>query len=306
MTYHVPVMLKEVMNYLLTNPDGKYIDCTLGGGGHSEAILKEMSEKGVLIGIDQDEDAIAFAKERLNKYDNFEIAYGNFSEMKTITSFNEGTVTGVLMDLGISSYQIDEASRGFSFQQNGPLDMRMDRDQYFTAQDLVNTYTENELKRIFWQYGEEKLSGKIAKKIVSERKDGEIATTEELKNIINSVVFGKAQIKSQARIFQAIRIEVNRELDSLKKALDAAFEMLELGGRLVIMSYHSLEDRIVKQFIMSKEKKINPELPFDLLDDKSYLKRIFKKAMMASDQELEMNNRSRSARLRVAEKYKES
>ena len=306
MIYHVPVMLNEVMSYLMTDPNGKYIDCTLGGGGHSESILSALNEEGRLISIDQDEDAIAYAKKRLERFKNFEIAYGNFADMKTICAFEENTVHGILMDLGVSSYQIDEASRGFSFGQNGPLDMRMDQDQYFSAQDLVNTYSENELKSIFWQYGEEKFSSKIAKKIVEERKKSEIETTEELKNIINSVVHGKAVVKSQARIFQAIRIEVNRELDALKKALEAAFDMLANGGRLVVMSYHSLEDRIVKQFIMNNEKKINPELPFDLADGKFYLKRIVKKAISASEDELQVNNRSRSAKLRIAEKYREN
>jgi 16S rRNA (cytosine1402-N4)-methyltransferase len=303
MTYHIPVLLKECIENLIIEKSGVYIDGTLGGGGHSEEILKSISESGKLYSIDQDIDAINFAKKRLAHFGNFQICQGNFRYIKELTYLGENSVDGILLDLGVSSYQLDEGSRGFSFQADAELDMRMNKNQSLSAHEIVNNYSEKELTRIFFEYGEEKNSRKIARAIVNSRIEKSINTTSELAKIIEKNIPKKFVQKSLARIFQAIRIEVNGELDALKEVLESSFYLLKKGGRLVIMSYHSLEDRIVKQFIA---RKANPSAYEDILlpnDTVSPdLKKITRKPILASDEEISLNSRSRSAKLRVAEK----
>ncbi|MCB0280204.1 MAG: 16S rRNA (cytosine(1402)-N(4))-methyltransferase RsmH [Calditrichaeota bacterium] len=299
--YHSPVLLNESIEWLVTDPTGIYIDCTLGGGGHSMAILEKL-KGGKLFSIDRDADAISFAQKRLTHSNNSFIRQGRFSEMDELCELADNSVAGVLMDLGVSSWQINSGERGFSFQADGPLDMRMNREQPFSAYDLVNTYDLNELKHVFYRYGEEKKSQQIAKQIIARRNEKPIETTAELKSCIVAVVKGKEQVKSLARVFQAIRIEVNREMEELETALKTAFRLLANKGRLVVISYHSLEDRIAKQFMRSQTKQINTELPFDPESTADELKIVTKKPVLPSNQEINENSRSRSARLRVAEK----
>jgi 16S rRNA (cytosine1402-N4)-methyltransferase len=302
-SYHVPVMLNECLDALLVNPTGIYIDCTLGGGGHSEAILERLGGQGHLYAIDQDMEAIEASRKRLEKFENLSICFGNFFAMKNVTELESGTVDGILMDLGVSSHQIDADYRGFSFQQDAELDMRMNTRLKISAKDVVNMYSYGELRRIFFQFGEEKHSAKIASAIIKQREIKPLERTAELANCIESVVFGQKKTKSVARIFQAIRIEVNKEMDALQQALDAAFDLLKHKGRLVIMSYHSLEDRPVKQFMKSKMSEYyNPARPFDAELYDTYFNILTKKPVVATEGEQDENPRSRSAKLRVAEK----
>ena len=299
--YHSPVLLSESIEWLITDPAGIYVDCTLGGGGHSMAILNRL-EKGQLFSIDRDADAISFAQKRLSDFPNLTICQGNFSEMDDLCELADRTVAGVLMDIGVSSWQINTGLRGFSFQSDGPLDMRMNQDNPFSAYDLVNTYDFNELKQVFYRYGEEKKSHAIANQIVKQRELKEITTTQQLKECIEAVVRGKERIKSFARIFQAIRIEVNNEMEELENALATAYKILGHNGRLAVISYHSLEDKLTKQFMRSKTHVINTELPFEPENSLDELRILTKKPILPTTREIELNSRSRSARMRVAEK----
>jgi len=303
MTYHVPVMLNECIDALIQNPSGIYIDCTLGGGGHSEKILQTIDPSGVLYSIDQDPDAWAVSSERLKEFSNFNLCKGNFSSIFQLTTGKACSVDGILMDLGVSSHQLDERERGFSFQGDAALDMRMNSSQEFTAYDVINHYQQHELVRIFFKYGEEKSSKKIAQDICNARMQHPIETTGKLKEVIEKSVPQKFLTKSLARIFQAVRIEVNKELEVLETALEHSFNLLKPGGRLVVMSYHSLEDRIVKQFIAEKERgSDNFDLPISIQPEGERFKRITRKPILASDDEVSENPRARSAKLRVAEK----
>jgi len=299
---HTPVLLNPSLEFLITDPSGIYIDATLGGGGHSMAILEQLNDDGKLFGVDQDAEARAAAGETIGNDERFSMIDGNFGFLKTIIPPDvHGNISGVLFDLGVSTHQIKEAERGFSFQKDGPLDMRMSELSGVSAYDVVNTYEYKNLRDIIYHYGEERLSRQIAKEIINRRP---IETTLELREAIESVLYGRHIIKSVARVFQAIRIEVNRELDVLKDGLTQAFELLKPGGRIVAISYHSLEDRIVKNYFKSGnfEGKVekdffgNPIMPIQV---------ITRQIITPSDEEIKENPAARSAKLRVAEKKTE-
>ena len=305
---HIPVMMNEVLQGLNLHDGGLYIDCTMGGAGHSEAILKSCDCR--LIAIDQDAEAIAAGEERLAKYgERKTIIQANFSELAQIGNKMQisGKVDGVLMDIGVSSHQLDSAQRGFSYMHDAPLDMRMDRRSPLTAATVVNTYSEEDLTKILYTYGEEKWSKRIASFIVEARKKAPIATTGELTEIIKAAIPVKAREKDQhpaRRTFQALRIEVNGELRALEKAIDAAVAILKPGGRLVIISFHSLEDRIVKERFryLALDCICPPNFPVCQCDKKSEIKIITKKPLIPTEEEIAANSRSHSSKLRIAEK----
>lgn len=301
--YHTPVLVEKVLEYLITKPDGVYVDATLGGGGHSEKILERLIPTGVLIGIDADKDALEFSKMRFGE--RVLLVQSNFSHLpKILSEHNLLKVDGFLFDLGISSHQIDSAQKGFSFSSDARLDMRFDSRQEMDAHYIVNSYSEEELSRIFWQFGEEKFSRRISKKIVDSRRGKSIESTLELTEIVKSAVNGKFLNKSLARIFQAIRIEVNRELESLQSALKSALIHLNPSGRLVVISYHSLEDRIVKSFFRgfsTPTRDITWKLT-GLEITKPLIRVLTKKPILPDESETLQNPRSRSAKLRVAER----
>ena len=305
---HISVLLNECLEGLAIKENGTYVDCTLGGAGHSSHILKKLSSKGTLIGIDQDNDALRAAKEKLKDYSNVKFVHNNFYNIDSIlTSLDIPNVDGILMDLGVSSYQLDEGERGFSYMKDAPLDMRMDRDRDFSAYDVVNTYSEEDLYRIIRDYGEEKFAKRIAKFIVDRRTDKPIETTLELVDIIKAAIPAKARREGPhpaKRTFQAIRIEVNGELAILNKAIEDGVKHLNKGGRMAIITFHSLEDRIVK---LKYKELANPctcpkEFPVCICGKKPLVKIISRKAIEPSKEEVEENPRSRSAKLRVIEK----
>ncbi|QEK11945.1 16S rRNA (cytosine(1402)-N(4))-methyltransferase RsmH [Crassaminicella thermophila] len=306
---HVSVLLEETIENLNIKSEGIYVDGTLGGGGHASEICKKLSENGLFIGIDQDEDALNAAGNRLGKYENRKIfVHDNFSNIKNILfEKNIKGIDGVVLDLGVSSYQLDEASRGFSYMQDAPLDMRMDQRKDFNAKDVVNNYDEKELERIIKEYGEERWAKRIANYIVKERSKKQINTTGELVEIIKNAIPASARRTGPhpaKRTFQAIRIEVNNELGILEQTIRDISEVLNPGGRICIITFHSLEDRIIKNVFkdLSTACKCPPEYPICQCKGKAILKRITKKPILPSSKELEMNPRSRSAKLRVAEK----
>ena len=305
---HISVLLNECLEGLDIKKNGIYVDCTLGGAGHSSHILEKLSSEGTLIGIDQDNDALRAAKEKLRDYSNVKFVHNNFYNIDSIlTSLNIPKVDGILMDLGVSSYQLDEGERGFSYMKDAPLDMRMDRDREFSAYEVVNTYSEEDLYRIIRDYGEEKFAKKIAKFIVDKRADKPIETTLELVDIIKAAIPAKARREGPhpaKRTFQAIRIEVNGELAILNKAIEDGVEHLNKGGRMAIITFHSLEDRIVK---LKYRELSNPctcpkEFPVCICGKKPLVKIISRKAIEPSKEEVEKNPRSRSAKLRILEK----
>lgn len=256
---HKPVLLKECIEGLKINPEGIYVDGTLGGAGHSKEILKLLSSKGKLIGIDKDKDALEVAKERLKDFQNVTYVYGNHDDIKEILEkLNIDKVDGILLDLGVSSYQIDTEERGFSYMLNSNLDMRMDLGQSLTARDVVNNYKEEELATIIYEYGEEKFSKSIARKIVENRSKKEIETTNELVEIIKSAIpyYDKSGGHPAKRTFQAIRIETNNEIEPLYNTVTNAIECLKPGGRLCIITFHSLEDRAVKNAYNNAKRKM--------------------------------------------------
>lgn len=296
---HIPVMLAECMQGLVTNPNGIYIDGTLGGGGHSKEILNHLDTNGKLFSIDQDDEAIAAASEYIGDDDRFSILKGNFGYLTTLLPPpNHGQVAGILLDLGVSTHQIREGERGFSFQQDGPLDMRMGNMTRLTAYEVVNNYEYEQLRDIIFNYGEEKASRRIAQAIIQSRP---IETTNELRIVIAEVVNQKFLVKTLARVFQAIRIEVNQELEVLKDVLSQSLEVLKEGGRLVVMSYHSLEDRLVKRFLKAGnfEGKINKDF---FGNDLSPFRLINRQVITPSPNEVAQNPAARSAKLRIAEK----
>lgn len=305
---HVPVLLREVLEGLNLGNDKIYVDCTIGGAGHSEKIL-ENTKNSMLIGIDQDEDAILASSKRLEKYKSrVKIVRSNFANIKNVlASLNIEIVDGILADLGVSSHQIDTASRGFSFRFDGDLDMRMDMSQSLSAKNVVNEYSEENLKRIFKDFGEEKFASSIARKIVNERKKEPIVTTKQLEKIILSAVpryKGNDGSSNVQRTFQAIRIEVNHELDILENFIRDAESVLSPGGRLVIITFHSLEDRIVKQTFKDLATGcICPsDFPVCVCGRKPKVKIVTPHPITATTEELETNRRSASAKLRVIEK----
>ena len=307
MVKHYSVLLSESIEGLNIKEDGIYIDATLGYGGHSSEILKKIP-KGHLYSFDQDKEAIEFSNNRLSKIgNNFTIIHSNFVNMvEELEKLNINKVDGILFDLGLSSPQIDEKERGFSFMSDSPLDMRMNREDKTTAKDIINNYSYEELLNIFYSYGEEKMSKQIAKKIISERENKEINTTKELVDIIKNAVGAKYFNNShpERNIFQAIRIEVNNELNTLRTILPKAINILNTGGRISVITFHSLEDRIVKQ-AFKKASDVNelvkglPEIPSEY---KPLIKLINKKPIIPSSKELEENTRSKSAKLRIIER----
>lgn len=296
--YHVPVMLQECIDTLNINPNGVYVDVTFGGGGHSREILKHLGPKGKLIAFDQDPDALN------NRIDDsrFILVHQNFRFLKNCLRL-EGVkeVDGILGDLGVSSHQFDDAERGFSIRFDADLDMRMDQVSDLDAKKVINTYSEEELHRIFGMYGEVQNAKSLAKTIVTARLTKEIHTVAELKDVIKKMVPRGKEHKYHAQVFQALRIEVNRELEALQDFLLQTVQVLKEGGRLVIMSYHSLEDRLVKNFMLKGKFKGEVEKDFFGNEIKPF-KVLTRKAITASAEELEINNRSRSAKLRVAER----
>jgi len=306
---HISVLLQETVNCLNIKEDGVYVDCTLGYAGHSGEILKRI-KRGSLFAFDQDQTAINYSKQKLEKIgSNFTIIKSNFSFLKEkLQELGVEKVDGVLFDLGVSSPQLDDASRGFSFHQDAKLDMRMDQEQELSAYEVVNQYSEKELARIFFQYGEEKYANGIAKNIVKARNEKVIETTLELAEIIkNSVPEKYRRAKHPARkVFQAIRIEVNHELEILENSLIDALSMLDIGGRLAVITFHSLEDRIVKNLFRSLtqiDDKVKglPKIPEKYLPDYQL---VTTKAISPSKEELEENERSRSSKLRVIERIR--
>lgn len=307
--HHVSVLLDECIENLNIKPDGVYVDCTMGGAGHSKEIVKKLSNKGLFIGFDQDKNAIKTAKERLSEYsDRVKFVHSNFENIKDeLEKIGVYKIDGVLADLGVSSHQLDEADRGFSYMQDAPLDMRMDVRCEFSAYDVVNGYTEEELAKIIKDYGEENWAKRIAKFIVEERKENKIETTKELVDIIKKAIPKKARIDGPhpaKRTFQAIRIEVNNELGVITKMIEDASSIMNKGGRICIITFHSLEDRIVKNAFkeLSLDCICPPHLPMCQCDKKSEVKIITRKPIVPTDEEIEVNPRSRSAKLRVAEK----
>ena len=298
-SYHDPVLLNESVGHLLTDPEGIYIDGTVGGGGHSALILSKLGPKGRVYGIDQDDDALKTVAQRFKGDSRFEAVKGNFGYMDAVLpSSILGNISGILLDLGVSSHQINEPSRGFSFQQDGPLDMRMSNMQGLTAQKVINEYGYKELRDIFYRYGEEKNSPRIASMIVERRP---FSTTLEFKDAIASITPGYYQVKTLARIFQALRIEVNHEMEMLERVLETGTGILKTGGRFAIISYHSLEDRPVKTYFKTGNHEGKLEKDFYGNDIKP-LHMIFNKIITPDAEETQRNPRARSARLRVAEK----
>ncbi len=306
---HIPVMLNECLEGLNIKADGTYVDGTVGGAGHSIEIVKRLSENGRLICVDKDEDALKAAGERLAPYkDRVTFIHDDYKNLvNELDSIGVGKVDGILLDLGVSSYQLDNAERGFSYMKDAPLDMRMDRSQRISAHEVVNGYTESELARILFDYGEEKLARQIARNIVRARSEKSIETTLELAKIVEDTYPAKTRWKfghPAKRTFQAIRIEVNDELSSLGEAVTAMARRLEKGGRMAVITFHSLEDRIVKSAFkeLSLACTCPPDFPVCVCGKVQEVELVNKKPITASEEELENNSRSQSAKLRVIEK----
>ncbi len=306
---HYSVMLRECIDALNIKPDGIYVDGTTGGGGHSYEIASRLSECGRLICIDQDSDALLAAGKRLAPFsDRVTFVKSNFSDVaKVLDDLGIEKIDGLLLDLGVSSYQLDTPERGFSYNSDAPLDMRMDKDAALSAYEVVNTYSESELRRILFDFGEESFAPKIASAIVSYREEKPVETTFELTNIIKSVMPKKLLAVGHhpaKKTFQAIRIEVNSELSVIAPTIESAVERLSAGGRLAIITFHSLEDRCVKQTYAKCAQGCTcpPEFPICVCGNKPKIALVSKKPILPSKEELEANHRSHSAKLRVAQK----
>lgn len=300
--YHIPVLLEEALGYLITDANGVYVDGTLGGGGHSEEICKRLGERGRLICFDADDDAIRFASERLKDFSKrVTFVHANVGNLKPeIGALGVPSINGLLLDLGVSSYQIDEETKGFSFRSDEKIDMRMDRRQALSGWDVVNNYEEEKLANVLWQFGEERNSRRIARRIVEART---IESTGELASIIESAVGKRFLVKTLARVFQAIRVEVNDELENLKRVLADSIELIARGGRIVVISYHSLEDRVVKNMFKTASAHRLPS-GNKLVPDAVIvptLRLLTKSPIRASETEIARNPRARSAKMRVAE-----
>ena len=306
---HISVLPEEVIEGLSIKPNGIYVDCTLGGAGHSSMIASKLNREGHLIGIDQDEDAIKAASERLKNFEcKIDIVHSNFKYLEDVLNkLNIQYIDGILFDLGVSSYQLDEADRGFSYMQDAPLDMRMNKEQAFSAYDVVNEYDEEKLYYIFKTYGEERWGKRIAQFIVEQRKEKSIETTGELVDIVRRAIPAAVRKKATGhpakRIFQAIRIEVNNELGILENTFRTAVNHLNKNGRIAVITFHSLEDRITKNVFkeLSRGCICPPQLPVCMCNHKAEIK-LCSKAIKPSKHEMNDNSRSKSAKLRVAEK----
>lgn len=308
---HKPVMLNECIDGLNIQPDGIYVDGTLGGAGHSKEILKRLSKNGLLIGIDRDEDALKAAKENLKEFQNVKFIKDNHDNIKQILEdIGIEKVDGILLDLGVSSYQLDERNRGFSYLGENELDMRMDKSQELSAKNVVNEYPEEKLANVIYEYGEEKFSRQIARNICEYRKNQEIHTTKQLVEIIEKSIPKSKQNDGHPakRTFQAIRIELNHELDVLESSIDTMIDRLNADGRLCIITFHSLEDRIVKVRFKNNENPCTcpPDFPVCVCGKKSKGKVITRKPILPSEEELSVNSRSKSAKLRVFERAGEA
>ncbi|MDI3526192.1 MAG: rRNA (cytosine1402-N4)-methyltransferase [Tenuifilum sp.] len=298
MAYHVPVLLNESIEGLDINPSGTYVDLTFGGGGHSRAILQKLGKKGRLIAFDQDEDALKNALDDKR----FMLIRGNFRYFRNFLRYHGvEQVNGILADLGVSSHHLDTAERGFSFRFEGPLDMRMNRNAKLTGQKVINEYSEERLANILKLYGEVKGAGRVASVIVRERSKGSIDNADQLLEILKPLIPFKIQNKVLAQIFQAIRIEVNQEMESLKEMLESSVKSLLPGGRLVVISYHSLEDRMVKNFL--RYGNVEGTDSMDLMGNRNVpFEQVSRKVITPSDDECIANNRARSAKLRIGRK----
>ena len=306
---HISVLLEETIKELHIKPNGIYVDGTLGGAGHAYEVCKHLSEEGRYIGIDQDADAIAASTKRLNEFgDQVTIVRDNYVNMpRILKDLGITGVDGILLDLGVSSFQLDEKERGFTYREDVPLDMRMDQRQELSAREIVNEYSEMELFHIIRDYGEEKFAKNIAKHIVNKRKEKPVETTGELIDIIKGAIPMKVRAVGghpAKRTFQAIRIECNRELDVLKDSLDAMIDLLNPGGRLCIITFHSLEDRIVKRAFKKNENPCTcpPNFPVCVCGNVSKGKQVTRKPIVPGEQELQENKRAKSSKLRVFEK----
>jgi len=304
---HIPVLLDECIQGLAIKENGIYVDGTLGGAGHSKVILEHLSKDGLLIGIDRDTEALQAAKQHLSGYSNVQYIHGNHDEIKQILDeLKIEKVDGILLDLGVSSYQLDEKERGFSYLGENELDMRMDKTQEKTAKQVVNTYTEEQLSEILFTYGEEKFARNIARNICRKRQEKEIETTKELVEIIeNSIPKAKQKDGHPAkRTFQAIRIEVNDEIRPLKNTIHDCIDVLNDGGRLCVITFHSLEDRAVKDVLVEAQGKCTcpKDLPYCVCGAKSFGKMVNRKPIIANESEMKENSRSKSAKLRIFER----
>jgi 16S rRNA (cytosine1402-N4)-methyltransferase len=308
-SFHTPVMLEKVLQSLRCKPGGIYVDGTLGGGGHARAILENTAPDGLLIGIDRDDDALLESEKRLQPFGQRKILIkGNFADIgEILTNLNIRKVDGILLDLGVSSHQLDTADRGFSFSLDAPLDMRMDQSSRYRAYDLVNLSPEKELRKVIRDYGEEPMAGRIARAILAKRASAPIRTTIELADVVCRAVRRQGvrkKVHPATRTFQAIRIAVNQELSNLSTAMDAGIDQLGQGGRFSIISFHSLEDRIVKETFRSWEGRCQcpPGLPVCQCQREAKLRVLTRKPLRPEASESETNPRARSARLRTAEK----
>ncbi len=304
---HKPVLLHKSIDYLNCREGGIYLDGTLGRGGHTEAIIKEINDKGMVVGIDRDLAAIREVKDKLGKYESIRLVHGNFIEIPEILDrLKLDKIDGMIFDLGVSSPQFDDPGRGFSYRNEGPLDMRMNKKQALTAGDIVNTYSQGELTRILKEYGEERWASRIAEFILDFREKKEISTTTGLVEVIKAAIPAGARRKGghpARRTFQALRIATNNELDQLDKLINLVIPRIKAGGRLCIISFHSLEDRIVKHTFreLAKDCICPPDFPICVCDHKASVKVITKSPVQADGDELRENPRARSAKLRVAE-----
>lgn len=302
---HVPVLFHEVMDAVLPQPGGSYVDVTLGAGGHAAGILSASAPDGRLLGIDADPEAVAYARQALKIFeDRAVLQVANYRQLGAVAqALGFEKVDGVLMDLGLSSRQLSDAARGFSFSQDGPLDMRIDRDQGQPAADLVNGLPESELADLFWRYGEERYSRRIARAVVAARP---ITTTGELASVVSRTVGRREKIHPATRVFQALRIAVNDELEALSQALPQVRDLLRPGGRMAVIAFHSLEDRVVKQFYQNEARDClcPPEATICVCEHRASLRVVTRKPVRPTDEEVATNPRSRSARLRVAERLK--
>ena len=301
---HIPVLATDTIKNLNIKKGGVYVDLTLGKGGHSKMILENLSDKGRLIAIDQDKEAIEAAKENLKDFSNVTFINSNFEKFEEVlANLGLDLIDGALMDIGVSSYQIDNAERGFSYMKEGPLDMRMNQDNELTAEIVVNEYSQDELERIFFEYGEERFSKSVARNIIKQRSEGRIDSTIKLRDIIRKSIKSN-ETHPEKRVFQALRIEVNRELEVLENTIETVVDHLKVGGRIAIISFHSLEDRIVKNKFkdLATACICPPELPVCGCNHKAKIKVITRKPITATMKELKMNSRSKPAKLRVGER----
>ena len=303
MIFHVPVLVKTVIHFLVVNPSGIYVDGTIGGGGHAEVILNCLHKKGRLIGIDQDADAVTCCQERFFSYGNririFHEAFEYADRLLTDLGISE--IDGFFLDLGVSSHQIDTRERGFSYLREGPLSMQMNSSTFLSAQEVINTYSERDLADIFFRYGEERFARRIARAVVRERGKNTIKTTGELAALVRRITPVRYHVKILSRIWQAIRIEVNDELGQLQRGLERIYPFLKTGARIVVISYHSLEDRFVKRFLRGENATFS-QFERQIMKSEFYFQVLTHRVIRPTKEEIQRNPRARSARLRAAEK----